>query len=147
MGWQVSWGFSFQSLGIVVHQRSVWYWVQRVHLDTHNKPFGNCISWRSWSSCATSVGSSYCLILPVVTPRTAKCKANEKTGNMRWEKISVTSICKIISVFGGCVIVASLVHLFLISLIPKQQKQLPLLLNWPDWLAGCCTLKSPFQIF
>uniref|UniRef100_A0A8C4TGM7 GDNF family receptor alpha like n=1 Tax=Erpetoichthys calabaricus TaxID=27687 RepID=A0A8C4TGM7_ERPCA len=36
-------------------------------------------SWRSWPTCASSVGSSYGLMLPVVTMTVAKYKTSDKT--------------------------------------------------------------------
>ncbi len=58
-------------------------------------------SWRSWTACATSVGSRYRLMLPVVTLTLAKCKTSEKQSEkMSREKMSVASTCKTIPVLG-----------------------------------------------
>lgn len=39
--------------------------------------------WRSWATYLTSVGSSYHLMLPVVTLTLTKCKTSEKNSQKR----------------------------------------------------------------
>ncbi len=48
-------------------------------------------SWRSWTDCATSVGSRYRLMLPVMTMTLDKCKTSEKQSEKSRKKMSVAS--------------------------------------------------------
>lgn len=74
-------------------------------------------SWWIWTTCATSVGSRYHLMLPAVTLTQVKCKTTKKQSEKNEERNNVR--LQNHSCFWDCLIVAFLVHL-LISLTTEQ---------------------------
>uniref|UniRef100_A0AAY5KHT2 Protein HTATIP2 n=1 Tax=Esox lucius TaxID=8010 RepID=A0AAY5KHT2_ESOLU len=81
-------------------------------------------SWRSRTTCATRMGCRYSLMLPVVTRTLAKCKTREESVRKDKEREIVCGHhLQNHSLFGGCLAVASPVHLLSLSFAPKQVQE------------------------